>query len=142
MVLGYKKFDPEEILDNLDDLEYNLDMAKYIGVIFEDSFTYGDFKAQIHLLAGEFEEAMGLFEFSTNPYARVLYELLKMKQEEQNINDYKEALYNIFTKEKVIQGQNIINGDEYLINVTFHQEYLNILKIYDTLAIKKEFHKN
>jgi ribosomal protein S12 methylthiotransferase accessory factor len=142
MVLGYKKFDPEEILDNLDDLEYNLDMGKYIGVIFEDSFTYGDFKAQIHLLAGEFEEAMGLFEFSTNPYARVLYELLKMKQEEQNINDYKEALYNVFTKEKVIQGQNIINGDEYLINVTFHQEYLNILKMYDTLAIKKEFHKN
>ena len=49
MKIRYKN----EILDTVDSLDNSLNMQLYIGVIFKENFTMGDFKAQMLLLLGE-----------------------------------------------------------------------------------------
>ncbi|NQY53634.1 MAG: YcaO-like family protein [Campylobacteraceae bacterium] len=137
MVLNFKEYNPEEILDALESFDNNLNVEKYIGVIFANNFTICDFKAQLNLMLGNYEEAIELFEMSTQPLAYLLSQLVRMYLNETSWEDYEVALNNVFTKEKVDQATKIFNGEEDFTNVTYHQDYLNILDLYDRLWIKK-----
>ena len=138
MVLNFKEYDPEEILKEIEAFDNNLNVEKYIGVIFENNFTIRDFKAQLNLMLGNYEEAIDLLEESTHPLAYLLAQLTRMYINETSWEDYEVALNNVFTKEKVELATQIFNGDVDFTNVTYHQNYLNILDLYDRLAIKKE----
>jgi ribosomal protein S12 methylthiotransferase accessory factor len=88
-------------------------------------------------MLGNYEEAIELFEMSTQPLAYLLAQLTRMYLNETSWEDYEEALNNVFTKDKVELATKIFNGDENFTNVTYHQNYLNILDLYDRLWIKK-----
>jgi ribosomal protein S12 methylthiotransferase accessory factor len=137
MVLHFDEYDPEEILDLIDSLEDTLNMEKYIGVIFENNFTMGEFKAQIHLLADNMDEALALLEFGTNKMGHIVAELIRMRELELEWTAYEEALCNIYTQEKVEQALSILGGETFLIDVTLHQDYHNMLEMYDRLDEKK-----
>ncbi|MGB3751038.1 MAG: YcaO-like family protein, partial [Arcobacteraceae bacterium] len=137
MVLNFKEYDPEEILAEIESFDNNLNVEKYIGVIFENNFTMRDFKAQLHLLLGNYEEVIDLLEESTAPIAYLLAQLTRMYLDEKPWEEYETALNNVFTKEKVDLATQIFNGDVDFTNVTYHQNYLNILDLYDRLALKK-----
>lgn len=137
MVLNFTEYDPEEILDAIDSLEESLNIEKYIGVIFLTNFTMAEFKAQIHLLAGNSDEALALLEFGTDKMGHIVAELIRMAQEELPWEEYEEALYNIFGKEKVEKGLLILEGEAFLIDVALHQDYQNMLAMYDRLEDKK-----
>ena len=137
MVLNFKDYNPQEILDELESFDNNLNIEKYIGVIFKNNFTICDFKAQLHLMLGNYEEAIELFEMSSAPLAYLLAQLTRMYVNETSWEDYEEALNKVFTKEKVEEATRIFNGDEDFTSVTYHQDYLNIPDLYDRLWIKK-----
>ena len=137
MVLNFTEFDPEDILDNIHSLDESLSVEKYIGVIFENNFTIQEFKAQICLLAGEKDEALSLLQFGTNKMGLIVAELIHMENQNCEFNDYKSALYNIFTQEKVQKALKILEGSAHLIDISFHPHYHNMLDMYDRLENKK-----
>ena len=137
MVLNFTEFDPEDILDSIHSLDESLSVEKYIGVIFENNFTIQEFKAQIYLLAGEKDEALSLLEFGTNKMGQIVAELIHMENENYKFDNYKSALYNIFTQEKVQKALKILEGSAYLIDVSMHSHYDNMLDMYDRLEKKK-----
>jgi ribosomal protein S12 methylthiotransferase accessory factor len=51
--------------------------------------------------------------------------------------EYEEALFDVYGKERVEQALRIIEGEEFMIDVTLHQDYHNMLKLYDRLDVKK-----
>ncbi len=138
MVLNFKDYNPQDILDELESFDNNLNVEKYIGVIFNENFSMCDFKVHLHLMLGNYEEAIELLEMSTAPLAYLLGQLIRMYLNETSWEDYEEALHKVFTKEKVEQAVKIFNGDDNFINVTYHQDYLNILDLYDRLWLKKQ----
>ncbi|MCD6191469.1 MAG: YcaO-like family protein [Sulfurimonas sp.] len=137
MVLNFTEFDPEDILDSIHSLDESLSVEKYIGVIFENNFTIQEFKAQIYLLAGEKDEALSLLQFTTDKMGQIVAELIHMQNENCKFNDYETALYNVFGEEKVQKALKILEGSAYLIDVSFHPHYNNILDMYDRLENKK-----
>lgn len=137
MVLNFKDYDPQDILIEIEQLEDNLNMEKYIGVIFENNFTLGDFKIQIHLLLGETEEALEMMEYGTNKLGHIIVELARMEENEFDFQDYEEALYNIFTEQRVQKALRILDGDDFLVDVRLHNDYNNMLAMYDRLESKK-----
>lgn len=139
MVLNFKKYNPEDIMIEIERLEDSLNMEKYIGVIFEDNFKLLDFKAQILLELGEVEEALEIFEYSDNKLGHLIVELVRMEELELDFSEYEEALYNVFSKEKVLKALKILDGDETFVNVALHQDYKNMLNLYDKLEKKKYF---
>lgn len=137
MILNFEEFDGEEILDNIESLEETLNVEKYIGVIFKHNFTMQEFKAQVHLLLGNTDEALSLLEFGTNKMGHIVAELIRMGEQECVWEEYEEALFNVYGKERVERALRILEGDEFLIDVTLHSDYHNMLKMYDRLEIKK-----
>ena len=137
MVLNFTKYDPREILLNIESLENSLNVEKYIGVIFEENFTMAEFKAQILLRLGEYDEALELLEYGTNKLAHLVVELARLQDMELDFDDYEEALCDVFSKEQVEKAVRILQGDEFLINTTLHQDYKNMLALYDKLERKK-----
>lgn len=137
MVLNFKEYEAEEILDLIEGLDESLDVGKYIGVIFKESFTMAEFKAQIYLLANQSEQAAELLENRQNSLGHIVAELTRMDESGENFRDYKEALFNIFTKERVEKAKNIIGGEEFLIDTALHKDYYNVLAMYDRLDLKK-----
>lgn len=137
MVLNFTEFDPEEVLDNIESLEDSLNVEKYIGVIFENNFTMVELKAQMHLCAGNPEEALPLLEFGTSKMGHIVAELIRMSEAELAWEEYEEALFDIYGKENVEKALLIIEGEEFLLDVTLHTDYLNMLKLYDRLDVKK-----
>ena len=137
MVLNFTEFDPEDILESIHSLDESLSVEKYIGVIFENNFTIQEFKAQIYLLAKEKDEALSLLEFGTNKMGQIVAELIHMENENCKFEDYKSALYNIFTQEKVQKALKILEGSASLIDVSLHSHYHNMLDMYDRLENKK-----
>jgi ribosomal protein S12 methylthiotransferase accessory factor len=138
MVLHFEEYDCEDILDAIDSLEDSLDMEKYIGVIFERNFTMLEFRAQIYLSMGNTEEALSALEFGTNKLGHVVAELIRMDQENLVLEEYKTSLLNIFGREKVEKALRIINGEAFLIDTTLHEDYYNMLQMYDKLERKKQ----
>ncbi|PNV83159.1 MAG: hypothetical protein C0627_06385 [Sulfurimonas sp.] len=138
MVLNFSKYDPEDILDEVASLDNSLSMEKYIGVIFENNFTMAEFKAQNHLLLGELEEALELLEFGENSLGHVVAELIRMREARLSFEEHKEGLYAVFTKAKVEKAVRILDAEEFFIDVGFHNDYHNMLALYDRLEVKKK----
>lgn len=142
MVLNYASYDAEDILFEIESLDDSLDVAKYIGVIFEESFTMRELKAQTHILLGNLDEALEYLTFSTHPMAAVVAELIRMKEQKLPFKDYEEAFFHLFSKEKTQKALKIIKKEEMLICTKLHQEYINILELYKKLEMKKELGYN
>ncbi|MCK5294205.1 MAG: hypothetical protein KAJ49_06090, partial [Arcobacteraceae bacterium] len=136
-ILNFKTIDMEEIIQSIEYLSDDLDCEKYIGVLFKDNFTLGDFKAQIYLMQGDLESAVGYFETSSKANSYILAQLCHIQIDELDFEDYYKSLCDVFTKEKLEEAMNIFNIQEYFIDISFHQDYLNVLNLYDRLSIKK-----
>ena len=52
--------------------------------------------------------------------------------------EYSQALFNIFTEEKVMKAVAILNGEAPLVDITLHQDYHNMLAMFDRLDVKKK----
>ena len=137
MVLNFGEFDPEEILNAVEALEESLDIGKYIGVIFENNFTVRELKAQMYLLLGDDEEALELLEYGTDKMGHIVAELIRMREGALVWEEYEEGLCNIFTRERVKKALAILEGSAYLIDVTLHRDYHNMLAMFDRLESKK-----
>jgi len=137
MVLNFKVYDSQDIMISIESLEDSLNMEKFIGVIFENNFTMREFKAQMHLLLREYDEAFELLEYSDNKLGHIIVELSRMEELELDFAEYEDAMYNIFTQERVQKALQILDGEAYLIDVTLHKDYQNILSMYERLERKK-----
>lgn len=137
LVLNFKSYDQEEILDNIESLDDSIDMENYIGVIFQNNFTMAQFKAQIYLLLGDKENALALLDFDRNDIMETIAQLLIMEEQDISFDEHKDGLFSIFGKKRVLNALDIIKGDSYFIDTTFHQDYINILQMYDKLSIQK-----
>lgn len=136
-VLNFKEENHEVLLETIEPLEDSLNVEKYIGVIFEQNFQMIDLKAQVNLLLENYEEAQMLLSFSQNPMSKLLCEILSLREQKLVWAEYESALWDIFGKEKVEHAVNILDGKAYLIDVSLHQHYVNILDMYDRLEVKK-----
>jgi ribosomal protein S12 methylthiotransferase accessory factor len=137
MIVNFKEYDPQDIIDNMEGLDNNLNIEKHIGVIFKTNFTLHELRIQLYLMLGEYEEAIGLLEILNHPLAHLLAQLCRIYEEQLEWAEYEEALYNVFTKEKVNQAVAIFNGEVDFIDTSFHGDYKNILNLYDKLYEKK-----
>ncbi|MCK4839929.1 MAG: YcaO-like family protein [Desulfobulbaceae bacterium] len=138
MVLHFGDYAPEEILAEIDSLDDSLDVARYIGVIFENSFTMLEFKAQMHLCLGNREAALAALEEGSNKLGHIVAELLRLDQGKLAWAEYEAALFNIFGRERVEKALRIVRGEEYLVKTTLHGDYLKMLEMYDRLELKKQ----
>ncbi len=136
-VLNFKEEDHEILIETLEPLEDSLNMEKYIGVIFEQNFQMIDLKAQIHLLLENYDEARSLLAFSQHPMSKLICEIIHLHEQALLWSEYEAALWNIFGKEDVEQAKNIVDAKAYLIDVSLHQDYVNMLDMYDRLEVKK-----
>jgi ribosomal protein S12 methylthiotransferase accessory factor len=139
MILNYQDFDSDEILDAISALEDTIDVGSYIGVIFENPFTLLEFKAHLYLSIKDFEEAKEILQFSSNKLAKIVYEILIMKEQKKKFEDYEDGLNKIFGKDNLLKAYNIVKGKENLINLTFDKTYQNILDLYIKISAKKSF---
>ncbi len=139
MVLNFGDYDPQDILIGIESLEDSLNIEKYIGVIFENNFNMSEFKAHMLLILGDYEEALSLLEYGDNRLGHIIVELARMENLGKDFSEYEDGLNNIFTKEKVQKALNILNGDEFFVDITLHQDYKNILGLYNKLEVKKLF---
>ncbi len=137
-ILNFKTIDLEDIIQSVEYLGDDLDIAKYIGVLFKDNFTLGDLKAQIYLMLGDLESAVGYFELSSKNRSYILAQLCHIQIEELDFEDYYDSLCDVFTEEKLEEAMRIFNIDNYFIDISFHDDYLNIQNLYDRLAVKKQ----
>ncbi len=137
LVLNFTDYGPEEILETIESLDDSLDMENYIGVIFQNNFTMAQFKTQIYLLLGNKKNALSLLGFETNHSMKIVAELLMMEDQGLSFDEYKDGLFAIFGKIRVLDALDILRGDSYLIDIAFHQDYMNILQMYDRLSIQK-----
>ncbi len=137
MVLHFEEFDGNEILQSIEDLDDTLDVGKYIGVIFKTPFAMQKFKAQIHLLLGNIDEALSLLEFGDKNMGHIVAELIRMGNAEYSWAEYEAGLCDIYGAKRVRRALRILEGDEFLIDVTLHQSYRNVLDMYDRLDGKK-----
>lgn len=135
MVLNFKDYKPNDILDAIISLDNSIDVGRYIGVIFKYPFTMLEFKAQMYILCDEPNEAkeLLLFDETTNSkkLSKVITQLIILDDENLNFDDFKDGLYSIFGETYVTKGLNIIAKKEYLIDTTISKEYENILAFYD-----------
>lgn len=137
LVLNFKSYDQEEILESIESLDDSIDMENYIGVIFQNNFTMAQFKAQIYLLLGDKENALALLDFDRNGIMEIIVQLLIMEEQDISFDEHKDGLFSIFGKKRVLNALDIIKGNSYFIDTTFHQDYINILQMYDRLSIQK-----
>ena len=143
MILNFEKYDINDILDEIDSLDNSLNIQLYIGVIFEENFTMGDFKAQMLLLLEEYDDALEILEFGNNKLGHLVAQLIRMQNDELDWEDYETALNNVYGKEKIQKAVNILEGKEFLINRTLHKHYNNMLSMFDKLEVKKlAYYKN
>ncbi len=139
MVLNFKDYDPEEILEEIEQLEETLDIEKYIGVIFENNFTLREFKAQCLIVMDEMEEALELLEYGNDAFGYLVVEIAKMEELELDFKEYEDALLNVYGEMRVHRALQVLDGDALLCDTTMHQDYLNMLAMYDRLEVKKRF---
>ncbi|WP_310441095.1 YcaO-like family protein [Sulfurimonas sp.] len=137
MVLNFSSHEAEHILDEIDGLDNSLNVEKYIGVIFKNNFTMAEFKAHIYLLMGDREAALELLESGENRLGHVVAELIRMDEDGLDFEDYREGLFNIFTRETVEKAVQILEKEEFLVDITLHNDYYNMLAMYDRLESKK-----
>ncbi|TQV61763.1 MAG: hypothetical protein FNT15_08905 [Sulfurovum sp.] len=133
-ILNYKDYDLKDILEELDELDENLDVGKYIGVIFKQPFSISEFKIHLALLLDDKNEAFELLNSSKNkPIGEVIKELLLLEFQEFEFDDFEESLYLIFGKKLVTNALDIIDNRASFLDFSFDEEYLNILKLYEKI---------
>ena len=81
MVLDMNVNDAENILDAIESLDDSLHVDKYIGVIFENSFTMAELKAQMYLMLDNTQEALEILAYSENKIGQILAEIITMENE-------------------------------------------------------------
>lgn len=138
LVLNFVSHDPKMLLDAVHALEDSLNMEKYLGVIFNANFTMLEFKIQLYLLLGDYEEALLLLNDCEHYLAKLLSELLRLKIRKGIWSEYEESFNALFTPSKVALARAIIAKKAYLIDISLHPHYENILGMYDKLAHQKE----
>lgn len=138
VILNFDQYDPETVLDEIEALEDHLNVEKFIGVIFEENFTIGELKAQLHISMENFDEAVSYLEFGNKPLGNLIVELVRMEELGLELEDYTQALCDLYGKERVAKAVNILNGEEYLVTSALHQDYRNMLEMYDRLEVKKQ----
>lgn len=136
-ILNFAEYDPDSILDEIDALEDHLNVEKLIGVIFEENFTIGELKAQLHLLLGNVDEAVAYLEFCNSTIGNILMELVRMRELGLKQEHYRQALYDLYTAPKVDKAFKILSAEEYLVSTALHRDYHNMLELYDRLDQKK-----
>src|SRR3989339_1606804 len=100
VILNFAEYDPETVLDEIEALEDHLNVEKFIGVIFEENFTIGELKAQLHLSLGNYDEAVSYLEFSNNTTGNLIVELIRMEELGLELSDYSQALYALYGAER------------------------------------------
>lgn len=138
MVLHFEDYEPEVILETVESLNDRLDVGRYIGVIFENSFTMLEFKAQLHLILGNTEEALAFLESGTNRLGHIGAELIRLDEQGLVWEEYEEGLFSIFGREKVERALRIIRGEDSLVDTVLHGDHQRMLEIYDRLDLKKQ----
>lgn len=138
MILNMQDYDAEDILDAIESLDDSHNVEKYIGVIFLNPFTMAELKAQMHLLLGDTEEAAEILQYSEHRLSKIIIELLKMGDEGYAYDDYEQSFIDLFGKENVEKALHVISGTVSFIDVTLHDEYNNMLDMFDRLEIKKK----
>ena len=83
------------------------------------------------------KNALALLNFETNHNTEIVAELLMMEEQDLSFDEHKDGLFAIFGKKRVLHALDILRGDSYLIDTAFHQDYINILEMYDRLSIQK-----
>ena len=96
------------------------------------TFSLGEFKADILIKLKEYEEAIFCLEQSNKKFNYILAQVLRMTQENLNLEDFKEALFDIFEEENIKRALEIIDEKSSLINLEFANEYKNILNLFDS----------
>jgi len=137
VILNFAEYDPETVLDEIEALEDHLNVEKFIGVIFEENFTIGELKAQLHLSMGNIDEAVSYLEFGNTMMGNLVLELIRMEELGLDLNDYTQALYDLYTQERVDKGLEILSGEQFLVSSALHRDYMNMLEMYDRLEVKK-----
>lgn len=137
VILNFAQYDPETVLDEIEALEDHLNVEKFIGVIFEENFTIGELKAQLHLALGNIDEALSYLEFSNKPLGNLIAELIRMDDLGLEIEDYRQALYDLYTPQRVDKALSIFEGEETLVSTALHRDYTAMLELYDRLEVKK-----
>lgn len=137
MVLNFEHYESQDILNAIETLDDSLNVELYIGVIFEQKFNLGEFKAQILLNAQEYEEAIDVLETQNNSLGLLVAQLLRLNLGNYVWEEYEEALENIYGKIALQKAVNIIEQKEFLINRTLHPHYYNMLALFDKLEEKK-----
>ncbi|MGE4511512.1 MAG: YcaO-like family protein, partial [Sulfurimonadaceae bacterium] len=137
MVLNPHEYDAEDILTMVENLEDSLNMEKYIGVIFARNFSMAEFKVHVYLALGMSDEALELLPYTANPLTPVLSELLKMRDAGAKLEHYTQALGDIFGAPNLAKALDVLEGAQSFIDITLHEDYLNMLAIYDRLELQK-----
>jgi ribosomal protein S12 methylthiotransferase accessory factor len=137
IILNYSEYDPETVLDEIEMLEDHLNVEKFIGVIFEENFTIGELKAQLHLSMENYDEAVSYLEFSNKPLGNLIVELIRLEELGLELCDYQQALYDLYTPQRVDKALDIINKQAFLVSTTLHDDYNRMLELYDRLEVKK-----
>ena len=138
MVLNMNENDAEDILDAIESLDDSLHVDKYIGVIFKQTFTMSQLKAQMHLILGNTQEALEILEYSENRFEKLVAELLRMELEGHHYEEYEEALGNVFGKDNLKKALHVRDKKELFVDTSLHDDYNKMLRMYDRLAIKKQ----
>ena len=138
MVLHSEDYEPEVILEAIESLNDLLDVGSHIGVIFENRFTMLEFRAQLHLILGNTEDALASLEFGTNRLGHIVAELIRLDKEGLVWEEYEEALYTIFGRERVERALRIVRGEDSLVDTTLHSDHQGMLAMYDRLDSKKQ----
>ncbi len=138
MVLNFQEYRPEDILKAVDDLDDTIQLGHYIGVIFKHPFSMLEFKAHLHLILGNKEDALTILEFSAEKIGMVIVELLRMEVAQLEWQEYGHALFAVFGKNIVIKAKHIIDNKEFLVDTTPHSDYQNMLALYDNVYAKKQ----
>ena len=69
---------------------------------------------------------------SNKKFNYILAQVLRMTQENLNLEDFKDALFDIFEEENIKRALEIIDKKSSLINLEFANEYKNILNLFDS----------
>jgi len=76
-------------------------------------------------------------EFGNNVTGNLIVELIRMEELGLDLNDYRQALYDLYTSQRVDKALGILSGEQLLVNGSLHRDYLNMLEMYDRLEVKK-----
>ncbi|MDP3292111.1 MAG: YcaO-like family protein [Sulfuricurvum sp.] len=137
VILNFAEYDPETVLDEIEALEDHLNVEKFIGVIFEENFTIVELKAQLHLSLGNVDEAIGYLEFGNSAMGNLIVELLRMEELGLELDDYRQALHDLYSAPRVDKAVGILSGEAFLVSTSLHRDYTNMLSMYDRLEVKK-----